>query len=247
VIHGNIDYLKEHQEAFSSNNPYHQKFSFQFLFKVMGAQDTGYVPVGGELYTFALNKLEESQAKKDNFGYFNMALGIAYDQMGDSSSSQKDANAHRVKASEFFEKARLTLPDYPTVNMQYALNLDKRGKRTEGIKLLRAQIEKYPDFPNYHYYLGILLAKEKGIASVNESLKEMEFALDQEIDPQHILAIDAYYSYLFSFSKSLDKERLTTALERLKVIDREQSMLYDAVLDLVKSDKKIPTFNFSTK
>ncbi|MEN9582622.1 MAG: hypothetical protein RL641_576 [Candidatus Parcubacteria bacterium] len=238
VIHENTDFLENHPIAFIPNTSIQQKFRFQFLFRVLSANNSGYTKTNSKLYEYAISKLEESQLKKDNFGYFDMSLGIAFDRMGNGSSTPEEAQANYEKANEYFRKARLTLPNFPTVNIQYALTLEKSGKRKEAILLLRDQIALFPDFPNYHYYLGLILVKEKNTA--NESLSEFETALAEEINLEPNMTMDAYYSFLVYFSKHNDKQRLTTTLNRLKKIDSNQAALYDTVLDMVKSGKKIP-------
>lgn len=243
IEHNNTDFLEQHPLAFIPYNPYQKKFRFQFLYRVLGANDAGYANTNGELFNFAVARLEEAQAKKDNFGYFDMSLGIAYNRKGDASADPAEAQVYYAKASEYFEKASVTLPNFPTVNIQHAINLERRHMRGEAIQLLREHTEKFPNFPDYHFYLGYFLSGEKE-SFAKEALSEMEKSLSVHANIRPTLAMDAYYSFMVTFSKQKDKQSLLTTLNRLKEIDPQQTALYDQVLDLVHRGKKIPPINF---
>jgi tetratricopeptide (TPR) repeat protein len=190
---------------------------------------------------FATQKLAESVAMGDNYPEHYLDLGRAYDLLAGIHPDQ--AVQYHDKAQVVYQQALSIFPQDQSLLFADMINLSYEGKIDEAIKVAQAALAEDERVPESHYYLGEILFLKDNVSNATVSLDDMEYSLNQGVNPLPVLTKAAYEKMLALFYKESDMPHLVTVLNRLVLINPDEAPTYQKVLEYIKQTNQIPILN----
>ncbi|MEI6580859.1 MAG: hypothetical protein WCO07_01660 [bacterium] len=194
-----------------------------------------------EFVVFAKDKLEESARKENNYANNFLALGKAYDLLADLYPDQQVLM--RLKAEENYKKALKLLPDMQTILYALSVNLTNQRKTDEALVVSKKAVEEDPRVAESHYYYGIMLFNKGSKQNMDESLKEMEIAFQNNFPANSSLARGIYEKLLSYYYDKKDIFNLKTVLNRLIYLNENQADVYKKIIKYMDDNKIVPILN----
>ncbi len=218
MMTGNVTFLTKNEKLFS---PYTfvQPFLREYFLRMVSNMYPSIIDPKGELYKFAVIKLEESLEHNNKYANNYVILGKAYETLAVSSTDEGEAKKFYAQAGAYYEEALRIMPYYVQAVEYYALNLYNRGLGEASILLLQDALKQESTIYELNYFLGVIEAKQNE-KYINDALLQMEIAFSHSYKPQNIHeARGIYTDFVKYFTKHKDKERAAAASNRLKEIE----------------------------
>ena len=171
------------------------------------------------------------------YDYF-LNAGKAYDLQA---VLYKDQNYAAV-AQHDYETALGLAKDRQDIIYPLANNLVNLGLQGPAIALIQQSIAETPGVIEGHYRLAELYTLA-GPAQYDQALTEFEMALNQNFNPDKVLVREMYDRFLRYYYTQADIPHFTTVLNRLILINPDESSTYNAVLSYISAHGTLPIIN----
>ena len=147
-----------------------------------------------------------------------------------------------IYAEQNYEAALALVPGRQDIMYPFANNLLKLGLDQESIAVLQQAIAETPTVPEGPYRLGEEYAV-MGTATYDQSLSELEIALNSNFNPDAALVKQIYDKFLEYYYQQSDVAHFKIVLARLILINPSEASAYTTVLNYIQTNGVMPTIN----
>ena len=230
--------IPKHPEFFTPYTYIQPELRGDLLSRAVVLQDEGRGAESKVFLPFAIQKVEETIGTQNEQVKYLIALGRSYVYLAGQFPQQTEKAL--ALSMKYYQRALTLWPGSYQASYGYAVALSSAGRHDEARAIISDIIAYDPEVSLSYYYRGYMAYKQ-GTDYYAAALADFERIFDDNAATDQRFLGGIYVNFFKYFYKVRDIERFSTVVDRLIVLDPDQSVSYTTVKDYIARTNRLPT------